>query len=111
MIYYLLQPLMVNWMKGQTAHKLEALLIGGNWPELTMVALGLLSRAGFTVDVISTNAFLKKNRSMRNYFLAEKDDVLLKVASERIKKEYSLIVVGDDPTLRKILDLDLPDDD
>lgn len=98
-------------MKDQTTHELEALLIGGNWPELAMAALGLLARAGFTVDVICTNAFLRKNRSMRNYFLAEKDDVLLKTASERIKKEYALIVVGDDPTLRKILDLDLPDDD
>jgi hypothetical protein len=98
-------------MKDQTTHELGALLIGGNWPELTMVALGLLSRAGFTVDVISTNAFLTRNRFMRNYFLAEKDDVLLKAASETIKKEYALIVVGDDPTLRRILDLDLPDDD
>jgi predicted ATP-grasp superfamily ATP-dependent carboligase len=98
-------------MKDQTTHELEALLIGGNWPELAMASLGLLARAGFTVDVISTNAFLTKNRFMRSYFLAEKDDVLLKTASERIKKEYALIVVGDDPTLRKILNLDLPDDD
>ena len=98
-------------MKDQTTHELEALLIGGNWPELAMAALGLLTRAGFTVDVISTNAFLTRTRSMRNYFLAEKDDVLLKTASESIKKEYALTVVGDDPTLRKILNLDLPDDD
>jgi hypothetical protein len=111
MIYYLLQPLTVNRMKGQTTHELEALLIGGNWPELAMAALGLLTRAGFIVDVISTNAFLTRTRSIRNYFLAEKDDVLLKTASESIKKEYALTVVGDDPTLRKILDLDLPDDD
>ena len=98
-------------MKDQTTHELEALLIGGNWPELAMAALGLLTRAGFTVDVISTNAFLTRTRSMRNYFLAEEDDVLLQAASESIKKEYALTVVGDDPTLRKILNLDLPDDD
>jgi len=98
-------------MKDQTTHELEALLIGGNWPDLMMAALGLLTRAGFAVDVISTNAFLTKNTSIRNYFLAEKDDALLKTASEIIKKEYTLIVVGDDPTLIKILDLDLPDDD
>ena len=84
-------------------HKLEVLLIGGYWPELMMTALGLLTRAGFTVDVISTNAFFKKNRSIRDYFLAEKDDLLVKIASEKIKKEYTLVVIADDPTLGKIL--------
>ncbi|ARO87937.1 hypothetical protein EBAPG3_009250 [Nitrosospira lacus] len=92
-------------------HKLEALLIGGYWPELMMVILALLTRAGFTVDVISTSAFLKKNKSIRNYFLADENDLLVKAASEKIKQEYTLIVVGDDPTLGKILNSDLSDED
>ncbi|WP_025041937.1 ATP-grasp domain-containing protein [Nitrosospira briensis] len=87
-------------------HKLEVLLIGGYWPELMMTALGLLTRTGFTVDVISTNAFFKKNRSIRDYFLVEKDD-LVKIASEKIKKEYTLVVIADDPTLGKILNSNL----
>jgi hypothetical protein len=84
-------------------HRPEALLIGGCWPDLMMTALGLLTRAGFIADVISTNAFFKRNRAIRDYFLAEKDDLLLKIASEQIKKKYTLVVIGDDPTLGKIL--------
>jgi hypothetical protein len=92
-------------------HKLEVLLIGGYWPELMMTVLDLLTRAGFTVDVISTNAFFKKNRSIRDYFLAEKNDLLVKIASEKIKKEYTLVVIADDPTLGKILNSDLSTED
>ncbi len=88
-------------------HKLEVLLIGGYWPELMMTVLGLLTRAGFTVDVISTNTFFKKNRSIRDYFLAEQNDLLVKIASEKIKKEYTLVVIADDPTLGKILNSNL----
>lgn len=88
-------------------HQPEALLIGGCWPELMMTTLGLLTRAGFSADVISTHAFFKRNRAIRNYFLAEKDDLLLKIAAEKIKKKYTLVVIGDDPTLGKILHSDL----
>ena len=88
-------------------HKLEVLLIGGYWPELMMTVLGLLARAGFTVDVISTNTFFKKNRSIRDYFLAEQNDLLVKIASEKIKRDYTLVVIADDPTLGKILNSNL----
>lgn len=88
-------------------YKLEALLIGGAWPEVMMTALNLLTRTGFAVDVISTNPLFKRSRSIRDYFLAKHNDVLLKIASEKIKKEYSLVVIGDDPTLGKILHSDL----
>jgi hypothetical protein len=53
-------------------HKLEVLLIGGYWPELMMTVLGLLTRAGFTVDVISTNAFLKKTHQYEIISLRKK---------------------------------------
>ena len=91
-------------------HKLDALLIGGAWPELMMTVLNLLTRTGFTVDMISTNPLFKKSRSVRHYFLAKEDDVLLKIASEKIKGKYALVVIGDDPTLGKILDSDLSTD-
>jgi hypothetical protein len=88
-------------------HKPEALLIGGYWPGLMMTTLGLLTRAGFSADVISTHASFKRNRAIRNYFLAEKDDLLWKIAAEKIKKKYALVVIVDDPTLGKILHSDL----
>ena len=87
--------------------KLEALLIGGYWPEVMAVTFGVLTRAGFTVDVISNNAAFKRTSKMRDYVLAKKRDLLVRTAAEKIKKEYSLIVVGDDATLGVILNSDL----
>lgn len=40
--------------------KLEALLIGGSWPDVMLAVLDLLTRAGFTVDVISNSDFVKR---------------------------------------------------
>ena len=91
--------------------KLEALLIGGTWPDVMLTALGLLTRAGFAVDVISTSAFLKRNRSMRDYFLAKKNDLLVKTALEKIRRSYTLVVVGDDPALGAISNSNLPDEE
>lgn len=93
------------------ADKLEALLIGGTWLDVMLTALGLLTRAGFAVDVISTSAFLKRNRSMRDYFLVKKNDLLVKTALDKIKKNYTVIVVGDDPALDVISNSDLPDEE
>ena len=87
--------------------KLEALLIGGYWPEVMAVTFGVLTRAGFTVDVISNNAAFKRTSKMRDYVLAKKRDLLVRTAAEKIKKEYSLVVVGDDATLGVILNSDL----
>ncbi len=87
--------------------KLEALLIGGYWPDVMMAALGLLTRAGFTVDVISTSNYFKKNKLTREYLLAENNDLLLEAASRKIKHKYNLVVIADDPTLGAILNSDL----
>ena len=66
--------------------KLEALLIGGYWPEVMEVTFGLLVRAGFTVDVISNSTAFRKSGAMREYVLAKKRDLLVKTAAEKIKK-------------------------
>jgi hypothetical protein len=87
--------------------KLEALLIGGYWPEVMAVTLGLLTRAGFTVDVISNSTAFRRSSAMRDYVLAKNRDLLVRTAAEKIKKEYPLVVVGDDTTLGLILDSDL----
>ena len=86
---------------------LEALLIGGNWPDFMVATLGLLSRAGFAVDVISVNDSLKHSKSIRNYFFVENNDLLVKAAFNQIEKQYVLVVVADDPTLGAILNSDL----
>lgn len=91
--------------------RLEALLIGGTWPDVMLTALGLLTRAGFAADVISTSTHLKRNKSMRDYFLAEKNDLLVKTALEKIKKKYAIVVVGDDPALGAILNSNLSNEE
>ncbi len=83
--------------------KLEALLIGGYWPEVMEVAFGLLTRAGFAVDVISSSTGFRRSGAMQDYVLAKKRELLVKAAAEKIKKEYTLVVVGDDATLGVIL--------
>lgn len=89
---------------------LEALLIGGNWPDFMVATLGLLSRAGFAVDVISVNDSLKYRKSIRNYFFVENNDLLVKAALNQIEKQYALVVVADDPTLGAILNSDMPEE-
>ncbi|PTR17669.1 ATP-grasp domain-containing protein [Nitrosospira sp. Nsp2] len=87
--------------------KLEALLIGGYWPELMAVTLGLLIRAGFTVDVICNNTAFRRSSAIRDYVLVKKRDLLARTAAEKIRKDYSLVVIGDDATLGVILNSDL----
>ncbi|CAH1201997.1 ATP-grasp domain-containing protein [Candidatus Nitrotoga sp. BS] len=85
---------------------LQALLVGEN-AELMIAVPTLLSRAGFAVDIITNNYIFKKHPAIRNFeFVANSDDIA-KVVSEKNKNNYSLIVIGDDGTLKKILDSDL----
>ncbi|MFZ1548306.1 MAG: hypothetical protein WAT12_14625 [Candidatus Nitrotoga sp.] len=85
---------------------LQALLVGEN-VELMIAVPTLLSRAGFAVDVITNSYFFKNHPAIRNFeFVANSDDIA-RVASEKSKNNYSLIVIGDDNTLKKILNSDL----
>ncbi len=91
--------------------KLEALLIGGSWPDVMLAVLDLLTRAGFTVDVISNNDLFKKNRLIRNYLLAEERDLLLGAALQKVNDDYDLVVIADDPTLGEILNSNLSNEE
>ena len=62
------------------------------------MALGVLTRAGFAVDVISSSTGFRRSGAMRDYVLAKKRELLVKAAAEKIKKEYTLVVVGADVT-------------
>jgi hypothetical protein len=89
---------------------LQALLVGEN-VELMIAVPTLLSRAGFVVDVITNCYIFKKHPAIRNFvFVANYDDIT-RTASEKNKKNYSLIVIGDDNTLSKILNSDLSDEE
>jgi len=85
---------------------LQALLVGEN-VELMIAVPTLLSRAGFAVDVITNSYIFKKHPAIRNFVFVANSDDIASVASEKIKNKYSLIVIGDDNSLQKILNSDL----
>lgn len=85
---------------------LQALLVGEN-VELMIAVPTLLSRAGFAVDVITNSYIFKKHPAIRNFVFVANPDDIARVAFEKNKNNYSLIVIGDDNTLKKILNSDL----
>jgi hypothetical protein len=85
---------------------LQALLVGEN-VELMIAMPTLLSRAGFAVDIITNSYIFKKHPAIRSFVFVASSDDIVRVASENIKNNYSLIVIGDDNTLQKILNSDL----
>jgi hypothetical protein len=81
---------------------LQALLVGEN-VELMIAVPTLLSRAGFAEDVITNSYIFKKHPAIRNFKFVANPDCIASVASEKSKNNYSLIVIGDDSILKKIL--------
>ena len=81
---------------------LQALLVGEN-VELMIAVPTLLSRAGFVVDVITNSYIFKKHPVIRNFVFVANPDDIARVAFEKNNNNYSLIVIGDDNTLKKIL--------
>lgn len=88
---------------------LDALIIGHN-PNLLRVLPRLLARAGFEVDVITTAARFKPQVPARSVTVARDANELITHAAIQIKRDYDLVVVGDDRTLSNIVQSDLPDD-
>ncbi|RFC36207.1 MAG: ATP-grasp domain-containing protein [Candidatus Nitrotoga sp. LAW] len=85
---------------------LQALLVGEN-VELMIAVPTLLSRAGFVVDVITNSYIFKKHPAIRDFVFVANPDDIARVAFEKNSNDYSLIVIGDDNTLKKILSSDL----
>ena len=85
---------------------LQALLVGEN-VELMIAVPTLLSRAGFVVDVITNSYIFKKHPAIRDFVFVANPDDIARVAFEKNSNDYSLIVIGDDNTLKKILNSDL----
>lgn len=85
---------------------LQALLVGEN-VELMIAVPTLLSRAGFSVDVITNSYIFKKHPAIRSFKFVANPNCIARVAAEKSKNDYSLIVIGDDNTLKKVLNSDL----
>ncbi|MGH9599089.1 MAG: hypothetical protein ACRD27_04455 [Terracidiphilus sp.] len=90
--------------------QLEALLIGENTCILCSIPL-LLSRAGFTVDAISSSRILRACRSVRSISYASSLDKLMQLTRERIRtrnKPYDWVIAADDGTLKALCTLEWP---
>ena len=85
----------------------KALLIGSD-PGLLQMIPGLLTRARFTVDVITQSALLQHTHQIKDLVYARSDEALLELAEKQISKHYDLVIIGDDITLRLILQSNLP---
>ena len=85
----------------------KALLIGSD-PGLLQMIPNLLTRARFTVDVISQSALLQHTHQIKDLVYARSDEALLALAEKQISKHYDLVIIGDDITLRLILQSNLP---
>lgn len=83
--------------------KLQALIVGES-SQLIMATAGLLSRSGFSVDVASTKHLLKHLKVIRNFFFIQYPKDLAINVNALAGDNYDLVVVADDPTLKKIID-------
>ena len=86
--------------------KPQALIVGES-SQLIMATAGLLSRSGFIVDIASTNPILKYLKVIRHFFYTSSNNNLAINANSIANNNYDLIVIADDPTLKKILDSNL----
>jgi hypothetical protein len=91
----------------RTMNKRQALLIGQNHGLMRAIP-NLLDRAGFVVDILCTYQSTNPDNAIRNIFFCKEPKCLATVATE-LKNNYTLIVVGDDETLKLIATSDLPD--
>jgi len=82
---------------------MKALMIGQHL-ELSMVIPDLLNRAGFEVDVLTSNVQLNYLRRVAHVYVTENIHELVSKARNCLSQPYQLIVITDDLTLKIILD-------
>jgi len=89
---------------------MEALLLGSTdcllWP-----IPSLLSRAGFSVDMVTTSRLLRSSRFVRRVATVSSRDEIIETARRLIAgrdRAYDWVIAGDDDTLRAMERLDWP---
>jgi hypothetical protein len=85
----------------------KALLIGHD-PGLMQSLPSLLSRSGFSLDVISQSSLLQHTHQIRELIYAGSDKHLLDLIEKQCPENYDLVILGDDLTIRLILQSNLP---
>jgi hypothetical protein len=85
---------------------LKALLIGRDHG-LAWALPGLLHRAGFVSDLISSSKLMRRVPFYRRLDLVPKSQSLIPVVARRIEEGYDWIIVTEDATLREIVQSNL----
>ncbi|MGA3303395.1 MAG: ATP-grasp domain-containing protein [Methylovirgula sp.] len=89
---------------------MKALVFGHNFALMAPIPT-LLSRAGFTVDLISDERMMTRCRNVNNFCRARNPESVVKIANQNAAHGYDLIVPSDDRTLAEILRAPLSDDE
>jgi hypothetical protein len=90
--------------------QLEA-LVAGTWLELLWPVPYLLSRAGFSVDVITTSPVMRASKFVRSVSEVKSPEDLATLVYNRIcgrAKPYDWVIAADDDTLRALSGLTWP---
>lgn len=91
---------------------MEALIVG-RAVSLMWSLPALLSRAGFTVDVIATSGLLRTSKFVRRVDRAASSEEMLRLAYERIcgcAAPYDWVIACDDDTIRDLSRMDWPEE-
>lgn len=88
----------------------EALIVGSSTHNLWGLPY-LLSRAGFVVDAIATERIVRYSKFVRNAYLAESIDEMMRLAHQHIcarATPYDWIIPAEDGTLKAFAELEWP---
>ena len=85
---------------------MHALLIGRGH-SLAWVLPQMLSRAGFSVDVITSSSFMRRAKFVRHCDIVPLSRSLIPTIRRRMGNSYNWIIVTEDGTLSEILESDL----
>lgn len=85
-------------------------LIIGEYFAMIFGAINVFKKAKFTIDVITTNSSLKKIHDIQNYQYCKSLQDMLSCALTKNLDEYDIIIIGDDLTLKTILDSDISEE-
>jgi hypothetical protein len=86
---------------------MKALIVGES-VNLIMPTSGLLARSGFEIDLVTDKKILRHLKTIKNYHYVNQLSNWINSPNKGLNN-YNLIVICDDPTLKKILDSTLPE--
>lgn len=85
-------------------NKMRSALLIGNNPMLLLALPSLLSRSGFTVDLITSCRQLKYSRFIRQYTWVHSKQSKIPEIVQHVEKNYDWVILSEESVLQEILD-------